>query len=421
MPVEIDGADGGGQVVRTALAAAAVTGEPVRVESVRGDRPNPGLRPQHLAAVRALAAVADADVEGATEGSETLVFEPGTVRGGAVDVDVGTAGSVTLVCDALLPVAAALPEPLSVTVTGGTDVKWSPPVDYLDRVKLPLLAGAGLDAGVDVARRGFYPVGGGEVALTLAPWTPAPVPRGAAERGPVRSLSVRAVATDGLADAAVAERLAGAVAAGLGDDDAVARLVREAPPDRDVDLDPDELRAGLGDGGNEDVGAGADGPGSGPAVDAGVAVGTAVDYVEAASPGASVLLVVEHGDADGEGGATDGESFDGTGGDGNGDGDGDARHRHRGRAGFAAIGERGVPAERIAGDVVRGFADWAGGPAAVDAHLADQLLPFVALGGGRVRAPAVTDHLRTNAATLAAFGYELSIAETDDGVVVERD
>jgi RNA 3'-terminal phosphate cyclase (ATP) len=243
VPVEIDGADGGGQVVRTALAAAAVTGEPGRVESVRGDRPNPGLRPQHLAAVRALATVADAEVEGATEGSETLVFEPGTVRGGAVDVDV--------------------------------------------------------------ARRGFYPVGGGEVALTLAPWTPAPVPRGAADRGPVRSLSVRAVATDGLAGAAVAERLAGAVAAGLGDDDAVARLVREAPPDRDVDLDPDELRAGLGDGGNEDVGAGADGPGSGPAVDAGVAVGTAVDYVEAASPGASVLLVVEHGDADGEGGATD--------------------------------------------------------------------------------------------------------------------
>jgi len=125
--IEIDGARGG-QVVRTAAGLAAVTGRWVRVEDVRGDRPTPGLKPQHVAAVEAVAAACDADLGGAEVGSEALVVRPGPVRGGEFAVDVGTAGSLPLVFDAVLPLAVALSEPLELTATGGTDVAWSPPV-----------------------------------------------------------------------------------------------------------------------------------------------------------------------------------------------------------------------------------------------------------------------------------------------------
>jgi len=212
--LELDGGDGGGQVVRTAVTLSALSGEAVTVENVRGDRPEPGMKPQHVAAVEAAAALCSATVEGATTGEGTLVFRPGEVRGGEAAVDVGTAGSIALVFDTVLPLATALSEPATVTVTGGTDVKWAPPVDYLRRVKLPLLATAGLDAEVSVETRGFYPVGGGEATLTLRPSTLEPL--SVVDRGDLRRVEVHSVAEAGLADAEVAERQAAAAADRLG-------------------------------------------------------------------------------------------------------------------------------------------------------------------------------------------------------------
>ena len=167
--LEIDGGDGGGQVVRTAVTLSALSGRAVTVGDVRGARSTPGMRPQHVAAVEAAAALCSATVEGATTGADALVFDPGPLRADDVAVDVGTAGSVPLVFDTVLPLAAALAEPATVTATGGTDVEWSPPVDYLRRVKLPLLSMAGLEADLSVDGRGFYPVGGGEATLSLSP------------------------------------------------------------------------------------------------------------------------------------------------------------------------------------------------------------------------------------------------------------
>jgi RNA 3'-terminal phosphate cyclase (ATP) len=181
--IDLDSSDGGGQLVRTALSLSAVRGVPFRMERVRGDRPNPGLKRQHLACVEAVAALTDADVEGAAVGSETLRFEP-TVRPGAatapdeVAVDVGTAGSVTLVADTLLPLATRIDGPVRADLTGGTDVRWSPSTDYLRRVKLPLLRSFGLDADVGVDRRGFYPAGGGTLDLRLRPSSLDPIELG---------------------------------------------------------------------------------------------------------------------------------------------------------------------------------------------------------------------------------------------------
>ena len=203
---DLDGSEGGGQLVRTALACSALTGEPFRMTDVREERPNPGLRPQHLAAVEAVAAVCDAAVEGAEVGSDGLAFEPGAPAGGEYGIAVGTAGSVPLVFDAVLPLGYALAEPLSIRATGGTDVKWAPTADHQREVKLPLVRRAGLDARTTVDRRGFYPAGGGTATLSLRPSEPREIDL--AERGRLRSVRVASLASRSLEDAKVAERQA---------------------------------------------------------------------------------------------------------------------------------------------------------------------------------------------------------------------
>lgn len=213
--IEIDSSDGGGQVVRSALALSVLEAEPVRIEGVRGNREDPGLKHQHLAAVEAMRDAANLDVEGAELDSETLTVEPGRPRGGGIEVDVGTAGSVTLVADALVPIATQLSEPLSVTIRGGTDVLWSPPVDAHRLGKLPLLRRHGWAVVLDCTRRGFYPAGGGAVQFQLAPCDPAPLALG--ERGSVERIAIRSVATPDLADADVAERQADAAAEAVRD------------------------------------------------------------------------------------------------------------------------------------------------------------------------------------------------------------
>ncbi len=344
--IEIDGGDGGGQVLRTALGLSARTGDPVRVENVRGNRSTPGLGAQHLTGLRAVARVADAEVDGDELGAETVEFRPGSLADGEseVSVDVGTAGSVTLVLDALLPVADALNAPVTVRATGGTDVLWSPTADHYRRVKLPLLARFGVDADFGLVRRGFYPAGGGEATLTLRPSSLAAVDL--TDRGSLAAVEVRAVESHHLADADVAERaLAGA---------------REALS-----------TVGVGSGAS-----GANAPG------VQVDLATAAETAETSSPGAAVLVRARY---------------------------------DRTLAGFDEVGEKGVPAERVAEDAVGRFVRWRDGPGVVDAHTADQLVPFVALAGGRVRIPRVTDHVRTNAEAVRAFGFDVTVEERPDG------
>ncbi|MCX7892683.1 MAG: RNA 3'-terminal phosphate cyclase [Burkholderiales bacterium] len=174
--VEIDGAhgEGGGQLVRIAVALAAITGTRVRVTNIRAKRDKPGLAAQHVAAIRAVAGLCSAEVEGLAIGAEAIGFAPRPLAGGEFRFDVGTAGSVSLVAQALLPVMVAANAPCRVHITGGTDVRQAPPVDYLRHVLFPLLAHLGVRASLEVVRRGYYPRGGGEVALAVAPATLRP-------------------------------------------------------------------------------------------------------------------------------------------------------------------------------------------------------------------------------------------------------
>jgi len=348
---ELDGSEAGGQFLRTALALAALDGDPLKIEGIRGARSNPGLRPQHLTAVRLLAEICDAEVEGASEGSTAVAFRPDEVQGGRYSVDVGTAGSLTLLFDAVLPLATRLDEPLAVTATGGTDVKWSPTMAYLRRVKLPLLREYGLQAAVEADRRGFYPAGGGEATLWLAPSSTDPIHL--TERGAVTAARVDSVATTDLADASVAERQADAVIEGL----------EAGRPEADGDARDDD---------HQEL----------PVVE------RTVRSVEATSAGSAVLLRVD---------------------------------TETGVAGFDALGEKGKPAEDVGQETVDAAHEFLAHDAPVDRHMGDQLAVFLTLAGGRVRIPAVTDHVRTSVDLLRTFGYDVSVEGTDRPTLVGDD
>jgi RNA 3'-terminal phosphate cyclase (ATP) len=171
--VPLDGAqgEGGGQVLRTALSLAAVTGQGFRVERIRARRLRPGLRPQHLAAVRAAAMSCGADVHGAFDGSPDLRFVPGAVSAGDFRFDIGTAGAATLVLQAVLPVLATAATASRVHVTGGTHVPRSPTFHFLARHWAEVVGRLGLGVRLRLERAGFFPRGEGSVEAEVRPWT----------------------------------------------------------------------------------------------------------------------------------------------------------------------------------------------------------------------------------------------------------
>jgi RNA 3'-phosphate cyclase len=169
--LDIDGSygEGGGQLLRTAVALAALTGTPIRFRSIRLKRDSPGLGPQHMAAVHAVAQLCSAHVDGLALRSQEIAFAPGNLRGGEFTFDVGTAGSLTLVLQALLPVMTEARADFRIRVIGGTDVRGAPPLDYLREVTLALIDRMGVHARLVTRCRGYYPRGGGTVEVSVAP------------------------------------------------------------------------------------------------------------------------------------------------------------------------------------------------------------------------------------------------------------
>lgn len=161
--------EGGGQILRFTLPLAAVTGRPVKIVRIRAKRSNPGLRRQHMVAVEAVARLSEAEVEGLKLGSQEIVFRPRTLRGGKYRFDIGTAGSTTLVLQALLPLTAYTPKPVEITLVGGTNNPMAPPIDYFEKIFLPTLRLTGFHSRVTLVRRGFYPRGGGIVNFYSEP------------------------------------------------------------------------------------------------------------------------------------------------------------------------------------------------------------------------------------------------------------
>ncbi len=169
--ITIDGAagEGGGQILRSSLTLSLVTGRPFRIDNIRAGRAKPGLLRQHLTAVRAVAEIGSADVDGATLGSSCVQFRPGAVRGGDYSFSIGTAGSTTLVLQTVL-----LPLALAGTVSrlvlgGGTHNESAPPFEFLQHAFLPLLRRIGFSVSAKLVRHGFFPAGGGEIEVSVFP------------------------------------------------------------------------------------------------------------------------------------------------------------------------------------------------------------------------------------------------------------
>ena len=171
--ISIDGSygEGGGQILRTSLALSTLLQRPVRIFNIRAKRPKPGLSNQHLACIRALKMIAKAEVKGAKLGSTEIEFYPSKVSGGEYKIDIGTAGSISLVLQALSLPCAFAKEKVKIKVRGGTDVAWSPPIDYVKNVAFEVLRKIGFKAELEVHARGYYPKGGGYVEVEFYPTT----------------------------------------------------------------------------------------------------------------------------------------------------------------------------------------------------------------------------------------------------------
>lgn len=167
--IEIDGSCGGGAVVRISAALATLTSQELRITNIRVHRPQKGLSPQHLSAVEALSWLSQANVSGLNIGSEEISFIPRALRGGSRKIDIKTAGSMTLLLQALMIPAPFTKEKVELTLKGGSDVKWSPPYDYFKNVTVPVLEKMGYRSKINLIRRGHFPKGGGILKVRILP------------------------------------------------------------------------------------------------------------------------------------------------------------------------------------------------------------------------------------------------------------
>jgi RNA 3'-terminal phosphate cyclase (ATP) len=170
--VKIDGShgEGGGQILRTAISLSAISGKPIEVTNIRANRTNPGLRPQHLAGIKIIADLFHAKSENLKVGAEWIRFSPSDkFEGGSIKFDIGTAGSIPLILMTVVPAVSLSNNSLQIEVTGGTDVKASPTIDYIKHIVAKSYLSIGPKFSVDVLKRGYYPKGGGVVQCTVKP------------------------------------------------------------------------------------------------------------------------------------------------------------------------------------------------------------------------------------------------------------
>jgi RNA 3'-phosphate cyclase len=331
--IEIDGSygEGGGQILRTALSLSCLLQKPFRISNLRANRKNPGLRPQHLASVKAAKAISQATVDGAAIGSTTLTFNPFTLKGGKYLFDVaeerGSAGSVSLVFQTIsLPLAFA-GGPSNVTIRGGTHVPWSPPFHYLAGIFIPAIEEMGMVVDAHLERWGWYPIGEGIVHFSIKP------------------------ASGGLKGISKADKLQPGEVTAIS---AASNL-----PEHIVNRQKRQLLKRLFEDMPRHV---EDAPGR-------TAAGIKASCEEITAPsigqGTFVFLRVRGGDS---------------------------------CAGFSALGARGKRAEEVADEAVDLFLSFLDSQAAIDEHLADQLIPYMALANGesKVFTSEITLHLMTN-------------------------
>lgn len=202
--IQINGSKGGGQILRTALTMSALKQKPFKITKIRGSRTNPGLKKQHLKAVQTIKNLTNAETTGVKPNSQKITFKPKTLKQKKLEINIGTAGSTTLLLDTIIPLAHKIN--LQTTVKGGTDVKWSPTYDYFKHVKLPLLQKFGLKADTNLEKTGYYPKGRGKTILNIKKSEIKPIE--IHERGKLQKIQIYSKASKQLQKRQVADRQA---------------------------------------------------------------------------------------------------------------------------------------------------------------------------------------------------------------------
>lgn len=169
--LKVDGSfgEGGGQIVRTAISLSCITKKAIKLENIRSNRKTPGLKPQHLTAIKLLAMACNANTSGLKPKSTTVQFDPGSMKDGSLNADMGTAASISLVLAAIVPAVSLCGKRLELSISGGTDVPWSPTCEYTTKVLGEAYSRMGIKFSAKIRKRGYYPKGGGMIDVLVEP------------------------------------------------------------------------------------------------------------------------------------------------------------------------------------------------------------------------------------------------------------
>lgn len=316
--IKLDGSYGeaGGQIVRTALALSALTGKSFEVNNIRKGRCTSGLKAQHLHCIKALKELCNAKTNEVKIGSEHLRFIPDKFKAKNLTIDIGTAGSITLLLQSIL--LPCLFHKIKLTIRGGTDGKWAMPFDYFNEVFIPQIKNYA-EINIKLLKRGYYPKGGGEIELTIKP-KENNNKINITEQGKLLQIKGTSHASKDLENSNVAERQA-----------KTAEMILKKYN---------------------------------------VPINIRTEYCNTLSPGSGIVLWAK---------------FENTilGGDG--------------------LGERGKKAELVGQEAAKNIIKEIDSKAAVDSHLEDNLIPFLALFKGRIKVPELTNHTKTNIYVVEKF------------------
>jgi len=342
--IKLDGnyCEGGGQIVRTALALSTITQKPFEVSSIRKGRKQSGLKAQHLNCIKALEQLCSAKTEGASLGSEHITYTPGKIEGKAVNVDIGTAGSIGLLLQAVLLPCFFAEKTVKLNITGGTEGKGAMPYDYFKEILVPQIKKFCEKIDVKLVKRGYFPKGGGNVLIEIKPAKIDGQKIELLEQGNLIQIKGISHASLNLEKAEVAERQAKAAK---------------------------HLLAGYN-----------------------CPVDIRTEYCDTLSPGSGIALWAIF--------SKNKEDID---------------EKNPIRLGADALGELGKKAEIVGKEAAENLIREIESKAPVDRHLADQILPFMALAkDSKVRVSEITSHCRTNMHVIEQFlGRVFDVSEEE--------
>lgn len=331
--IEIDGSygEGGGQIIRTALALSALTGKPFKANNIRKGRKKPGLKAQHIYCIRALEKLCNAKSSCVHIGSEKIEFVPGKLVGGKVNIDIGTAGSVSLLLQSIMLPSMFAEKKTKITIAGGTAGKWAMPYEFFNELFIPHMRRfADIDS--KLIKRGYYPKGGGVVELSIKPKFSLEenIPKiECIEQGKLVQIKGISHASKSLEPVEVADRQAKSAKFRLSE--------LECPVD---------IRA---------------------------------EYSETLSGGSGITIYAifsKNNDIDVNSPI---------------------------RLGTDTLGEKGKKAEIVGKEAAESLIKEIESDAPIDKHLADNIIPFLAVAGGKIKVSEITEHCRTNMWTCEQF------------------